>query len=837
MRKNVLSFGLILLIIAGCSPKNQVSQDDADIQKIIGQMTLDEKIEMIGGVNDFYIKGNKRLGLPEVKMSDATVGVRDGNPAIAYPATIAYAATWDTALIKKVGEAIASEAKSKNISIMLGPGMNIHRAPMCGRNFEYLGEDPFLAGKMATAFIKGMQSKGVVATAKHYAANNQDFSRHLVSSDLDERTLHEIYLPAFRASVQEGNVGAVMSAYNPVNGVYSSQNEYLLTEVLKKVWGFDGFVMSDWVSTYDGVGCAKAGLDIEMPSGAHMNKDSLLPAIKDGKLTEEMIDDKIRRILRIYKRFGMFDQTAYFAGNNFDTASARKIAIDVARGATTLLRNQDNFLPLKKETIKTIAVIGPNGHPAVTGGGGSSFVTAYQQTSFYEAIKKLAGDKISVSFERGTKLPRFIEPALYKNSRFYYIEGNEKIAGLKGEYFQNKDLEGTPFTTRTDVLVNFDKPGDVPAGLGFENVSARWTGLMKVEKTGTYDFTVSGDDGYRLWVNQKLVIDQWYDQPEMFKTVAVDLQKGNANEIALEYYQGGGGAAIRLGYELSNINKNDAVERAVALAAKSDLIVLCVGFDYKTESEGFDRPFNLPEEQELLINLILKANTNVIVLLSSGGNVEMQGWLAQTKALLHTWYPGQEGAVAVAEILFGDVNPSGKLPVSFEKRWEDNATFSSYFDDDKDKRVTYSEGIFVGYRHFDKNNIGPQFPFGFGLSYTTFSYQNLKLSNEQINAEDGLTVTFTVKNDGTRDGAEISQLYVSDPESSVPRPVKELKSFNKTYLKAGEAKEITMKINKDAFSFYDVATKKWIVEPGDFEILIGSSSRDIRLKAQVKVIE
>lgn len=837
MRKNVLLFGLILFVIAGCSPKNQLSQDEADIQKIIGQMTLEEKIEMIGGVNDFYIRGNKRLGLPEVKMSDATVGVRDGNPAIAYPATIAYAASWDTALINKVGEAIASEAKSKKISIMLGPGMNIHRAPMCGRNFEYLGEDPFLAGKMATAFIKGMQSKGVVATAKHYAANNQDFSRHLVSSDMDERTLHEIYLPAFKASVQEGNVGAVMSAYNPVNGVYSSQNEYLLTEVLKKEWGFDGFVMSDWVSTYDGVGCAKAGLDIEMPSGAHMNKDSLLPALNDGRLTEEMIDDKILRILRIYKRFGMFDQTAYFAGNNFDTASARMIAIDVARGATTLLRNQDNFLPLKKETIKSIGVIGPNGHPAVTGGGGSSFVTAYQQTSFYEAIKKLAGDKIALSFERGTKLPRFIEPALYKNSSFYYFAENEKIAGLKGEYFQNKDLEGTPFTTRTDVLVNFDKPGDVPPGLGLENISARWTGLMKVGKTGTYDFTVSGDDGFRLWVNKKLVIDQWYDQPEMFKTVAVDLQKGQDNEVVLEYYQGGGGAAIRLGYELSNTNKNDAVERAVALAGKSDLVVLCVGFDYKTESEGFDRPFNLPEEQELLINLILKANKNVIVLLSSGGNVEMQGWLPQTKALLHTWYPGQEGAVAVAEILFGDVNPSGKLPVSFEKRWEDNATFSSYFDDDKDKRVTYSEGIFVGYRHFDKNNIEPQFPFGFGLSYTTFSYENLKLSREQINAEEGLTVTFTVKNDGTRDGAEISQLYVSDPESSVPRPVKELKSFNKTLLKAGEEKEITMKINKDAFSFYDVATKKWIVEPGDFEIQIGSSSRDIRLKAKIKVIE
>jgi beta-glucosidase len=323
----------------------------------------------------------------------------------------------------------------------------------------------------------------------------------------------------------------------------------------------------------------------------------------------------------------------------------------------------------------------------------------------------------------------------------------------------------------------------------------------------------------------------------MFKTVAVDLQKGQDNEIVLEYYQGGGGAAIRLGYELSNTNKNDAIESAVALAGKSDLVVLCVGFDYKTESEGFDRPFNLPEEQEALINLILKANKNVIVLLSSGGNVEMQAWLPQTKALLHTWYPGQEGAVAVAEILFGDVNPSGKLPVSFEKRWEDNATFKSYFDDDKDKRVNYSEGIFVGYRHFDKNNIEPQFPFGFGLSYTTFSYQNLKLSNEQINAEDDLTVTFTVKNDGTSDGAEISQLYVRDIESSIPRPVKELKGFNKTFLKAGEEKEITMKIVKDAFSFYDVATKKWIVEPGNFEILIGSSSRDIRLKGQVQVIK
>lgn len=391
-----------------------------DVEQLISQMTLDEKLDFIGGYQEFNIRAVEHLGIPEIRFADGPVGVRNYGASTAYPASITLAASFDKNLAQQVGKAIAMEARSKNVHVMLAPGMNIYRFPLCGRNFEYLGEDPYLAGQIAAAYIQGMQGEGVVATAKHFAANNQEFNRHHVSSDVDERTLHEIYLPAFKIAVQEGKVGAVMTSYNLVNGVHASQSNYLISQVLKNDWKFDGFVMSDWVSTYDGVACANAGLDLEMPSGKYMNPDTLKIALESGKLIEQTIDDKIRRILKSYKRFGFFEHPNISQDYAIDSSWVRQTAIDESRGGMVLLKN-DNILPLQKENLQTIAIIGPNGEPAVTGAGGSSGVSPLHPLSLVDAVKKVAGSTVKVTYSKGiysgVSLPKGIFDSILFNTQ------------------------------------------------------------------------------------------------------------------------------------------------------------------------------------------------------------------------------------------------------------------------------------------------------------------------------------------------------------------------------------------------------------------------------------
>jgi len=794
------------------------------IADLVKRMTLEEKLQMIGGFNEFYIKPLERLNIPLIKMSDGPVGVRNYGNSTAYPASIALASTWNIDLAYKYGQAIGKEAKAKDVNIMLGPAVNIHRAPMCGRNFEYLGEDPFLAGKIASSDVKGMQSEGVMATVKHYAANNQEYDRYSVSSDMEERTLQEIYLPAFKACVQEGKVACVMTSYNLINGVHASQNNHLINEILKKDWGFEGIVMSDWGSTYDGAAAANGGLDLEMPSGIHMNVDTLRLAIKTGKVSEEVINDKIRRMLRQYYRFNLMGNTEASKANlNMEQVS--KVALETAREGMVLLKNQDNILPLNENKIKSIVVIGQNAHPAVTGGGGSSKINPLKEISILDGIKQIAGNtKVSYFEIAQCKMTK----EAFHSGLFYYVDEKGKvIKGLRGEYFKNKDLEGKPDLIKTDHFVDFknDFGKDFPR----ENISARWTGKIKVTKASKYDFIVSGDDGYRLYIDNELVIDDWKDQGETANCKTMELIPEKEYTIKLEFYQARGDMVIRFGCA----EKVDNMAKAFAAIKTCDVSVVCVGFNEQTEGEGFDRPYNLSDEQIKLIKDVYNLNKNIIVILNAGGNAGIADWIVNTKALLHAWYPGQEGGKAIAEILFGKVNPSGKLPISIEKRWEDNATFNSYYN--KNKKVYYSEGIFLGYRHFDKDNIKPLFPFGYGLSYTTFNYDNIKVNKVTFNKDENVEVTVHVTNTGQFDGSETIQLYVRDEMSSEPRPLKELKGFDKKFLKKGEGKDFKISLNKDAFSFFSSKQNKWIEEAGKFEIMVGSSSDDIKKSVEIEI--
>ncbi|MBN2519300.1 MAG: glycoside hydrolase family 3 C-terminal domain-containing protein, partial [Bacteroidales bacterium] len=730
MKNKVLKLSVILAfgIFISCnqnSNKMKSNKIEMKVESILSMMTLEEKIDMIGGFEDFNIRPLERLGIPKIIMADGPVGVRNYGRSVAYPAAITVASSWNVDLAKQYGESLGCDAKNKNVHILLGPGMNIYRTPMCGRNFEYLGEDPYLAGKIAANIIKGIQSEGVIATAKHFVANNQEYDRHNVSSDVDERTLQEIYLGAFRRAVKEGNVGAVMTAYNLVNNIHCSEHEVLINQILKNEWGFDGIVMSDWVSTYSTVNAINAGLDLEMPSGLYLNRDSIMPAIEKGLVLESTIDDKIRRMLRYIIKFGYLEKPDISSNFHYNQQSSVSTALETAREGIVLLKNENNILPLDKNKLSSIAVIGPICHPAVTGGSGSSFVSPISKTSIYEGIKNLAGPNIEVLMNTGS----FIIKEEYINNinAFSIGEKGKSIKGFKTEYFDNIKLEGEPILTRQEEFVNFDVDLKEMEEIPRENISVRWTGKIKVDKADKYRIFVSGDDGYRLFLNNKLIIDDWTFHAEKLASIDLYLEAENY-DIKLEFFQGGGSGVIKFGYtNIAELEKE--FSKVYDLADQSDIVIMCIGFNAHLEGEGFDRSFKLPKDQQELLNKILKLNKDVIVVLTGGGNVYMEDWLPKIKGLLHAWYPGQEGGTAIAEILFGEVNPSGKLPVSFEKRWEDNACFNNYYDIDKDKRVEYAEGIFMGYRHFDKNEIEPLFPFGYGLSYTTFEYSNLKLSN------------------------------------------------------------------------------------------------------------
>jgi beta-glucosidase len=806
-------------------------QSPADVEKrvaaLLAKMTLEDKITLIGGVNDFYIRALPRLGLPSLRMSDGPLGVHDYGETTAYPAGIALAASWDTDLARRVGESMGRDARARGVHFILAPGMNIYRAPMNGRNFEYLGEDPYLASRMAVPLIKGIQSQGVIATAKHFVANNMEYGRMDHSSDVDERTLREIYLPAFEASVKEAKVGALMDAYNLVNGTYMTQNGYLNNTVAKKEWGFDGILMSDWEATHDGIAAANNGLDLEMPSPAFMNSQNLLPAIQRGEVSMATIDDKVRRVLRKAIEFGFYDREQTDTRIPLYDPAGREIALDEARSGIVLLKNEGNLLPLDRRKVKTIAVIGPDAYPAVIGGGGSSLTKPFHSVSYLEGIGDYVGKDVSVLYmAEAVSLDEIVS-----RTQFQAAPGGPR--GMHAEYFNNERLQGDPALVRTDEQIDFHWGAGSYSNEGpVDHFSARWTGYFVPQAEDDYKFYVSADDGARLYVDDALVIDDWKNHAETLDTYSTHLEAGKAHKVRLEYFESTGTATARFGISAATQPIGEATK---ALAAKVDAVILCMGFEPNTESEGSDRTFHLPGGQDAFIQQVAGVNKNVIVVLNAGGNVDMARWIEKVPALLHAWYPGQEGGTALAQVLFGEYSPSGKLPASFERRWEDNATFKSYYPQKGDKHIEYTEGIFLGYRNFDRSPVKPLFPFGYGLSYTHFEYSDLKIAAAPAGGQALASVSFKIKNTGEREGAEVAELYVGDSHSSVPRPAKELKGFAKLNLRPGESKQVTLSLDRRAFSYFDIAKHGWHAEPGEFVILVGSSSADIRLRGNFKL--
>lgn len=824
--QSLLAFLLFPLVLGWTQSQTTSSDADGRIDALIKKLTLEEKIDLIGGVDDFYIRANDKIGLPRLKMADGPVGVRNYGPSTVFGG-IGLAATWDPAMASRIGATIGQDARVRGVHFMLGPGVNIYRAPLNGRNFEYFGEDPFLAARIAVGYINGMQSQGVSATIKHFMGNNSEFDRHNTDSIIDERTMREIYLPVFEAAVKEAHVGAIMDSYNLTNGLHMTQNGYLNIDVVKKEWGFPGIIMSDWDATYDGVGAANGGLDLEMPSGKFMNRANLLPAVKAGKVSEATIDDKVRRILRVAMQFGWLDHEQIDNSIPLLNPAGKQAALEAARSGMVLLKNDGNILPLQKGSIKSIAVIGPDAYPARPGGGGSAEAVPFSQVSYLEGIANYLGDSAKVYYSPG--LPTLDE--ISKQMEFTsQASGGQK--GLKQEIFHNLDLSGKPALVRYD-----DRASYVPAREGEKSandISIRWTGFFTPTVAGSYLAFVQGpgeNGGYRLYIDKKLVLDNWTQWYAFVGEAPITLTQA-PHQIELDYYakKGWGKVTANLG-----IVRPEALvtPEAKALAARVDAVIVAPGFDAASEGESGDRTFKLLPGQDELVNQIAAANKKTIVVMTSGGGVDMNGWVDHVPALLEAWYPGQEGGTAVAQLLFGDFDPSGRLPISIERRWEDNPTHDSYYPKTGSKKVEYTEGVFVGYRHYDKSSVKPLFPFGYGLSYTSFAYKNLTISPPS--SDQGVTVAFDISNTGSHGGADIAEVFVGDQHAPAPRPVKELKGFAKVNLNPGETKSVTVKLDRRAFSYYDVKTHTWAVAPGDFDVFVARSAVDVELTGKVKM--
>jgi len=807
------------------------------VDAMIAKLTLQQKLELIGGLDNMFIRAEPSAGFPILKMSDGPEGVRTWGPDTAYAGGIALAASWDPTLADKMGQSIAKDARARGVHFILGPGINIYRAPMCGRNFEYFGEDPYLSGQTAAAYIRGVQSEGVIATVKHFAANNEEYDRHNVSSDLDERTLREIYLPAFEAAVREGHVGAVMNSYNLLNGVHATQNPHLNKDILKGDWKFDGILMSDWDATYSAVGAANNGLDLEMPSGKFMNPQNLLPAVKSGEVSEATIDEKLRRIFRTAIRFGFLDRDQTDSELPPFSQEGRAVALQEALESITLLKNEGNLLPLDPNKIHTIAVIGPDAWPAVPGAGGSSHVDAYSPVSIMTGLSDALAGKVKVLYAGG--LPSASE--LMQQTEFYDPSGkapdNPWVGSqVKIETFQNPDFSGTPTVSAARRIALFRSEEWTPPAR--ERHSIRYTMQYMPAKTESYLFLVGagGADAYKLVVDGKSVLDQPSREGQAPRYVEVPLTAGKAAAIELDYWPDA--AYPRIGLGVRGVNELVTPE-TTKVASLADAVVVAVGFDSTNESEGYDRSYELPFGQDQLIQAVSQANPHTIVSITAGGNVDMHRWLSGVPALLHNWYPGQEGGRALADILTGQHSPEGHLPVSFERSWEENPVHDNYYAPPVPKgqtpHVAYKEGVFVGYRYYTSFDKNPLFPFGFGLSYTTFSFSNLKVSPEQASADGSITVSFDVTNTGHRESATVAQVYVGDPSAKVKRPAKELKGFEKVRLGPGDTHHVSIALDRRALAYWSTAENGWQVDPGKFVVFVGDSSENTPLTQDFKV--
>lgn len=806
-----------------------------NINKLIQDLTLREKISLMSGFNSWYTNKIDRLGIPSIKMSDGPNGVRgdsnSGKSSACFPCAISIGSTWDMDLINQLGIALGEEAKVKDVDVLLGPTINIHRHPLGGRHFESFSEDPFLTGKIATEYVKGVQSQDVAACLKHFIGNDTEYERHLVSSNIDEKTLREIYLLPFEMGIKEGNAQVVMSAYNKLNNIYCSSHKELLIDILKDEWGFDGYVVSDWGAALETEENAKGGLDLEMPGPGNVWGDQLFAAVSEGKVEEELIDDKVRRILNIANFSKRFENPTNKPEQSNNSEEHRRLLKKAAASGMVLLKNND-LLPLKSN-VKNLAIIGPNAKEAQIIGGGSASLKPHYQAHPLEAFQNKLGDHTNISYAKGCHthkfLPRVNEEFMDDKEGFLveYFEGSNFDENL----LVQEHLIGNKFWVfegfAKDVIAKFERP----------DISVRFSCAYTPDISGQHEFEIFGIGKARLFIDGEELIDNWTETSpgEAFfsfssdsKRALVNLIEGTTYQLEIRYKFEGNFPAIYIGCQAPD--KVNLFDEALEVASAADQVILIVGTNSDWETEGNDRSdFNLPVNQNHLIEEVLRVNPNTLVVLNTGSPVKMP-WADKAEAIMQTWFAGQEFGNALVDIITGEINPSGRLPTSFPKNIEDTPAFNSY--PGKDLQMNYDEKLLVGYRWYDKKNIKTLFPFGHGLSYTNFEYSDLEVD---VHPKNMASCKFSVRNTGQVAGIETAQCYVSFKTIDDSEPEKTLQGFSKIALNPNDESSIEINLNSRNFSSWNVAKRSWEVRAGSYEILIGSSAENILLQTTINL--
>ena len=790
-----------------------------------------ETAELINNIQKYFVE-ETRLGIPIIAFDEALHGlVRPG--ATAFPQAIALAATWDTAMVGSVANAIAIETKNRGIRQILSPVVNIARDVRWGRVEETYGEDPYLTSRLGVAFMSQFEKRGVITTPKHFVANVGDGGRDSYPIHFNERLLEEIYFPAFKAAFQEAKAWSVMTSYNSLDGRPCTASDWLLNKKLKDEWSFQGFVISDAGATgganvlhFTAHNYAESteqaiegGLDVIFQT-SYDHYPLFWEAFEKGMIDETAIDEAVRRVLRAKFKLGLFENP-YIDVEEAEKWNGsgvhRKIARKAAQESIVLLKNENNVLPISK-SIKSIAVIGVDAEEARLGGYSGP---GNNPVSILEGIKNKLSNTTSINYAQGCG--RATKEYVTIPSKFFsYDEGKNNKPGLKGEYFSNSELNGEPVLTRIDPQLRFGWTlfSPDPEKIDYDCYSIRWTGKLTAPVTGTFEIGVEGDDGYRIFINGKLVLDNWKKQSYQTKTVKYSFQKDKVYDLRVEYFETIGNARFNLIWNLGVEDNTDTkIQEAVRAAKKSDIALVVAGIK---EGEFQDRAYlSLPGKQEELIQKIAETGKPVIVLLVGGSAITMQKWIDKVPAILDVWYPGDAGGNAIADVLFGDYNPAGRLPITFPIH---ESQLPLYYNHKPTGRGD------------DYNNLTgkPLFPFGYGLSYTNFEYSNLVFEKQQINSDESTTIHFTVTNTGNFDGDEVVQLYIRDLFASVARPVLELKGFDRIHLKKGESKEVRFEITPELLSMLNEQMER-VVEPGEFRIMIGASSNDIRLRGNLNV--
>lgn len=813
---------------------NRLAKVEENVNKLLEQLTLAEKISLTHASGKFHVNSIERLGIPEMWLSDGPHGVRHqierhswasagwtDDYSTYLPHLTSVAASWDPEMARLHGSVLGAEARDRGKDIILGPGVNLARLPLYGRNFEYMGEDPFLAAQLVVPTVKAIQENDVSANVKHFALNTQELNRTGVNAKPDERTLREVYLPVFEAAVKEGGVYSLMGAYNQYYGTNVNQSKHLVMDILKGEWGFDGVLLTDWnvdINTFD---AAFNGLDLEMGTNVENYDDYFLAKplqkmIEAGTVPMSVLDDKVRRILRLQQRVGLYDDNRLAGERNTKAhqQSARKIATE----GVVLLKNEvvgdGKVLPLKQAQIKNILVLGPNANKKHGTGGGSSEVKSLYETTPLAGLKEQLGENVNIQVMRARSSVLAPIASDYVASRHWTGTAAWNISYFSDKTHQNLLSESWIVDSAFKAAENQPKQ--------FITMRAD----IKPLKSGIHTLKVATKGNFELKVNDQVVISyQEKAQPFADKQLSFDIEliEGTVYAFEIDYE---GDQHFTLGWDAPGNLFADEKDYLVA-ATNADAVIYFGGLSHGDDRESIDRPdMKLPNSQDEIITKLIEANPKTIVFLVAGSAVEMP-WANQANAIVWGWYGGMEAGHAFADVLFGEANPSGKMPITLPEKLADVAAIA--LDDYNATESLYKEGVFIGYRWFEQQKITPTFPFGHGLSYTSFTFSDLKLSTKHLQGNDDLTVSVNVTNTGEVAGAEVVQLYLHDQQASVERPIKELKGFRKVFLQPNETQTVAITLNKRDLSFWDINTNAWLAEEGIFEVMLGASLTDIRL--------